>query len=300
MTAVLQPFIMLFLLIALGGVFNFIEMMDMDFTQKLSKLVIHAAFPAMLFTSVYNNVTWDVIRVGIVFPLAAITACIILAISAHLTGKRFGLTGKTFSTYQILCTNGNNIFLPVPIILSLFGQEYLVYAFLFELGAGLFYWTYGVSLFQDKVQLNPGKILNVNLLALILGLICGLLEVRIPQVVTGGLEIIANLTVGSAMLIIGSLVVSLLRRGVGWRAEILGVIGHRLLLSPLIGVILLKLIPMDRNLAVVLMLLLSMPPLASTALVASTFNADEELAALGVVIPTLISLISVPFILSCI
>ena len=100
------------------------------------------------------------------------------------------------------------------------------------------------------------------------------------------------------MLIIGSLVVSLFRRGVGWRPEILGVIGHRLLLSPLIGMITLRIIPMGQDLAAVLMLLFSMPPLASTALVASTFNADEELAALGVVVPTLISLIFVPIILS--
>ena len=158
MAAVLQPFIMLFLLIALGGVLNFIDLMDMDFTQKLSKLVIHAAFPAMLFTSVYNNVNQDVIRVGLIFPLAAIAACVILAVSAHITGKRFGLTGKTFSTYKILCTNGNNIFLPVPIILSVFGPEYLVYAFCLSWGWIILLDVWGFPI-SDKVHINLGKYL---------------------------------------------------------------------------------------------------------------------------------------------
>jgi predicted permease len=41
-----------------------------------------------------------------------------------------------------------------------------------------------------------------------------------------------------------------------------------------------------------------MPPLVTTALVAASFNADEELAAMGVVVPTLLSFVLLPILLA--
>ena len=73
---------------------------------------------------------------------------------------------------------------------------------------------------------------------------------------------------------------------------------HRLLLSPLVGVLLLRLVPVPAELGKILLLLMAMPPLMTTALVAASFNADEELAAMGVALPTLLSFVVLPLALS--
>ncbi len=44
--------------------------------------------------------------------------------------------------------------------------------------------------------------------------------------------------------------------------------------------------------------MLAMPPLLTTALVAASFGADEELAALGVLVPTILSFIIIPVLLT--
>lgn len=297
MLQIFEPFFMLTLLIVLGAALNYLDLLDLDLSRRLSRLVVRVTFPALLFLSMYRNINLTSLHRGWIFTLIGLGTSILLAITAHYSGLRLGLQGKTHNTFQILCTNGNNIFLPVPIILALYGTEYLVYAFLFELGAGLFYWSYGVSHFRSGPRFNLKRLFNLNMLALILGLIAGLLEVKLPQPIIGALDLVGNITIGSAMLIIGALVFNLLRIRLRWRTEVWGVMVHRFILSPLVGVIFLSLVKLPVDLQSILMLMLSMPPLVTTALVAANFDADEELATLGVVVPTLLSFIVVPLLL---
>lgn len=297
MLQVFEPFLMLILLIVLGAILYLRGLMDLDLSRRWSRVVVRVTFPAMLFISMYKNIDWAALQQGWVFPLVGLSTSVFLAFTAHFSGRHLGLEDKTFGTYQILCTNGNNIFLPVPIILSLYGPQYLVYAFLFELGAGLFYWSYGVSHFRPGPRFNLKRLVNFNMLGLLLGLVAVLGGIKLPQFLVGALEIVGNITIGSAMLIIGSLAAHLGKTSLRWRREVWGVIAHRLLLSPLVGMILLPFIDMPKSLQSIFMLMLSMPPLVTTALVAANFAADEELATLGVVVPTLLSLIVVPLVL---
>lgn len=294
MLNILEPFIMLGLLIALGAFLAIRKVLDLDLCRRWSRLVVQVTFPAMLFVSMYKNVDRVTLSQGWIFTAVGLGTSILLAVTAHFSGKSLGLTGKGFGTYQILCTNGNNIFLPVPIITVLFGPQYAVYAVLFELGAGLFYWSYGVSHLRTGPRLSLKRLLNQNMLALTLGLIFGFFEVKLPGAVVGGLEIIGNVTVGSAMLIIGTLLADLVKRRLPIRREVWAVVLHRLVLSPLVGIVLLPFVRLPGELNTILFLMLAMPPLVTTALVAASMGGDEELAALGVVIPTVLSFIVIP------
>lgn len=297
MTQILQPFMMLTLLISLGGYLYFIKLIDLDFCRRLSRLVVRVTFPAMLFVSMYKNIDLAALKAAWMFPLVGLGTSLFLAITAHLSGRWLGLEGMTFSTFQILCTNGNNIFLPVPIISAIFGAPYLIYAFLFELGAGLFYWSYGISYFRPGPRFSLKRLLNLNMAALLTGLGLGLWGFSLPSAILGGLEILGNITIGSAMLIIGALVANSIEGKKLWRREVWLVVVHRFVLSPLVGVVLFAFWNLPSDLSTILLFMLTMPPLVTTALVAANFNGDETLATLGVVIPTLLSFVLVPLLL---
>lgn len=292
-----EPFIMLALLIGLGMLLYYRKIVDLEFSQKWSRLVVRVTFPAMLFISMYNNIEFKVLEQGWVFIILGLVTSLFLAFTAHFFGRLFKLKGMSFGTFKILCTNGNNIFLPLPIISAIFGAEYIIYAVLFELGAGLFYWSYGISHFQKGPKLSLKRLFNQNILALIAGFIFGLHEIGLPQSLINGLEIVGNITIGSAMLIIGSLVAHFFSTKLSWRREVWGVLLHRLLLSPLVGVVFLPFLRLNPEIRTILFLMLAMPPLTTTALVAASYNADEELATLGVIIPTLASIIIIPLLL---
>lgn len=297
MVQILQPFLMLSLLIILGAVLYFRKLLNLDFCRQLSTLVVRVTFPAMLFTSMYKNLDHVTLRQGWIFFALGLGTSIILACTAHYCGRILGLEGKTFGTFQILCTNGNNIFLPVPIILALFGAPYVIYAFLFELGAGVFYWSYGVSHFRSGSKFNLKRLFNMNIGALVMGFVLAFLKLPLPGTILGGLEILGNITVGSAMLIIGALAANLIEGRFMWRHEVWLVVVHRLILSPLIGLLFLAFVKLPEELGTILLLMLSMPPLVTTALVAANFKGDEKLATLGVVVPTILSFILVPLLL---
>ena len=288
---ILEPFLFL---IAAGALFYRLKILDLDFCRRLSSVVVKVTFPIMLFVSMYKNVDADTLRRGWIFTALGLGTSVFLAVTAHYSGKKLDLKGRVFGTYQILCTNGNNVFLPVPIISALFGAEYVVYAVLFELGAGFFYWSYGVSHFRSGPRFNLRRLLNPNMVGLVSGLLFGWLGINLPGFMVGGLEILGNITVGSAMLIIGSLVANLLERRIPFRREVWGVLIHRFVLSPAVGVVLLPLLNLPEQLRTILFIMLAMPPLATTALVAASFGGDEDLAAAGVVLPTLLSFVLVP------
>ena len=291
---ILEPFLMLGFLIAAGALFYRLKILDLDFCRRLSSVVVKVTFPIMLFVSMYKNVDADTLRRGWIFTALGLGTSVFLAVTAHYSGKKLDLKGRVFGTYQILCTNGNNVFLPVPIISALFGAEYVVYAVLFELGAGFFYWSYGVSHFRSGPRFNLRRLLNPNMVGLVSGLLFGWLGINLPGFMVGGLEILGNITVGSAMLIIGSLVANLLERRIPFRREVWGVLIHRFVLSPAVGVVLLPRLNLPEQLRTILFIMLAMPPLATTALVAASFGGDEDLAAAGVVLPTLLSFVLVP------
>lgn len=293
---ILEPFMMLTFLILLGAGLHHLGIFDLDFSRRLSVVVVRVSFPAMLFVFMYKNIETAALGQGWVFTVIGLSISVVLGITSRWSGRLFGLAGKPQGTYEILCTNGNNIFLPVPIILVLFGAEYVVYAFLFELGAALYYWTYGVSSLREGSRFSMKRLFNLNIIALLAGLAAGLLEIRFYQPIVGALEMLGNLSIGSAMLILGSLLAATLKAK-GWRREVWGVLIHRLLLSPLIGLPFLLLLNLKDPLRDILILMLVMPPLLTTAMVAATFEADEELAALGVLVPTVISFVIIPFLL---
>lgn len=297
MLQILEPFIMLTLLIALGGFLYSTKVFDLDFVRRLSSLVVKVTFPAMLFVSMYSNIDLQTWQQGWIFTAVGLAVSVVLAVTAHHSSKLYSLRGMTYGTYQILCTNGNNVFLPVPIISVLFGTPYVVYAVLFELGAGLFYWSYGIAHLRSGRKFSFKRLFNPNMLALLLGLALGALGIQIPSPLYGALEIVGNITVGSAMLILGALVVNLVEKRLKPRGEVWGVALHRLLLSPLVGMIILRFVDLPTELKTIFFLMLSMPPLVTTALVAASYNADEELAAMGVVIPTLLSFVLLPIFL---
>lgn len=296
MTPIFEPFLMLIFLLLAGAGLHLLGLLDLDFSRRLSRLVIKVTFPATLFVSMYNNIELSALQRGWIFAVIGLVVSIALAVTGHLSGRLLGLGGMTLGTYEILCTNGNNIFLPIPIILTLFGAEYVVYAVLFELGAAFYYWTYGVSGLRGGPRFSVKRLFNVNIAALLLGLTAGLLEIRVYGPILGGLEILGNLSIGSAMLILGSLLVVALQRK-SWRREVWGVVVHRLVLSPLIGLPFLLFFDFPAPLRDILLLMLAMPPLLTTALVAASFGADEELAALGVLVPTILSFIIIPVLL---
>ncbi len=292
--SIFEPFLMLALLIALGAFLYHRRILDLDFCRRLSRLVVRVTFPVLLFLSMYKNITAQALQRGWLFTVCGLGISVFLAVTAHFSGRGLGLEGKTFGTFQILCTNGNNAFLPIPLVSALFGPEYVVYPVLFELGAGLFYWTYGVSHLRADSRFSPKRLFNPNMLGLVLGLIFGALGLRLPGFLVGGMEILGNITVGSAMLIIGALVGDLVARRLPLRREVWVVALHRFLLSPALGLVCLPFLGLPAPLSTIFLMMTTMPPLVTTALVAASLGGDEELAAAGVVIPTVLSFVIVP------
>lgn len=79
MLKILEPFIMLSLMIALGVFLYKVKLLDLDFARRLSSLVVRVTFPAMLFISMYKNLDELAWQQGWIFTLLGLGRSYLLA-----------------------------------------------------------------------------------------------------------------------------------------------------------------------------------------------------------------------------
>ena len=91
----LEPFLTLALLIATGAVFYRYRLLDLDFCRRLSRLVVRVSFPVLPFVHVQERHCRRH-AAGLGLTVAGLSTSVLLAVTAHFTGRRLGLQGKAF------------------------------------------------------------------------------------------------------------------------------------------------------------------------------------------------------------
>ncbi|XPV83468.1 MAG: AEC family transporter [Halarcobacter sp.] len=101
-----------------------------DNSKELVEFVIYFSLPAIVFYKIYplelNETT-----LGLIFMFN----CIILVnlLISYYVGKFLKLDKKTLATFMIVATFGNTSFIGFSYIDSFYGQDYVVYALIYDL-----------------------------------------------------------------------------------------------------------------------------------------------------------------------
>lgn len=202
---------------------------------------------------------------------------------------------------------GNIVFLGFPLLDALMpGGEALLYAALYQLVLNAILWSYGV------IQLNPDnkqkgwgrlkKLANPNTISLVLGLLMMLLSLRFPPLLQKAFSGLGSTTLYLAMLYIGILLAQMKVKEV-FKLSIFTFSFNKLILSPVIflfsiyALIEYFSIPLNNTAFTVLILESAMPAMTILVLLAKRFGADDSLAMKNFFVSTVLSLVSLPFIL---
>lgn len=219
----------LFFMMMLGTILVRAHLCDSSAAKGLSVICIYIVLPCIILESFQISYT-DEIRNG--FLLALLAAFLIHLILFALTA----LLGKIFSLDQIekaslIYSNAGNLI--IPLVTSVLGKEWVIYASAFITVQNIFVWTHGVSLISGQRKLSIKKILtNVNMLAVAAGILIFFLKIRLPGVVTDVMSSIAGTIGPLSMIMIG-----IILGGASWRK----VFGSRRIY--LIGLLKMVLIP---------------------------------------------------------
>jgi hypothetical protein len=282
----------------------------------LSRIVVDAAFPALVFTQMLRTVDAASLRQDWLLPLLPLPLVAIAYLVGRGVAPLFGGKAQR-NTVLFLITSPNWVFLPLPIAEALYGAAGVRVVLLCNVGAQLALWTIGVWILHGKIaQAFRGLTTNIGLWATAGGILValafpavrGLGNLHPAPATLGGM---AGAAAIDALGMLGSLTIPLSLLAIGAQlgaisipfrqlpASLYGVVVARLLLAPL-GTIALGLalarfgfhLPVITRMVVVLVA--AMPVAIVCSVMAERYGGDTRLAAQAVFISTLFSLVTVP------
>ncbi|GIN99271.1 hypothetical protein J6TS1_51410 [Siminovitchia terrae] len=130
----------------------------------------------------------------------------------------------------------------------------------------------------------------------ILGLALQLLSIHLPGTIMNAVELVADASIPTVMLVLGMQLAAMQRKRVAYRF-VSATVGIRMILSPLIALLILYFLPMDDLIKAVLFIQASMPAAANTTLLAIQFDTEPDLVSFTTFITTIVSLLTIPYVL---
>lgn len=262
-------------------------------SANLATLLIWLIVPVVVVKSYCVEPTPERMQ-GLAISAVATVLCLALSILiARLIYKRHPIEhfGAAFS---------NAAFFGLPLVGAVFGESAVFYITTFVALLNALQWVYGGAVLKEE-KLRPSKsmILNPLVISLLVGLFLFFtgLGAKLPAIVISTMGGICSMNAPLAMLVMGvylaqSDIKSLFNDK---HLYLLSVV--RLILIPVATLLLLWLLPVDKTVALCLLLTASAPVGANVAVYAQLHNKDYVYASKTVVTATLLSLVSMPLIL---
>ena len=199
--------------------------------------------------------------------------------------------------FELLMSMGNNMFIALPIVQTIYGATAAFYVALSCLPFNVLLYTYGVYRLKSghgAVSLRLKDILSVPLYATLASLLILLLHIPVPGVVRSLISAMSGATMPLSMLVIGASLgsVSLLDAFKNGRLYLASAV--RLLLIPLVTWLLLRPFITDTELLMTMVIIAACPSAVLVTVLSVQYGRDAVFSAEGTLQNTALSLATIP------
>lgn len=294
---VITQIISLFLVALVGFYGGKKNIIDENFSNGLSKLLVEITTPFLVISSfsisygpdVANNVIKSFIYSFAIFILTPLLVKPLLI--------KVDKSKRNVLEFAMVFSNCG--FMGFPVAQSVFGNEGVVYAAIFNMIFNIFVWTYGVMLFNNKSDIKGLKesLKNPGVVSSVIGLLIMIFSIKIPPILLNTTKMVGGLTTPISMLIIGSLLSrSELKKIIKDKSMYYGSM-IKLILLPLILYWISLLFKENSMVLKTFILMQAMPAGALTTIFAENFNKNKEYSAFIVSFSSLLSVVTIPLVI---
>ncbi len=293
-----QQVLVLFILIAVGFACGKLGVLTEHASKKMTDIVLYIVTPCVMVNAFQREFSIELL--GQVF-LAAGIAVAVLTFSILLVKpiiREKNLARKKVLQFAVIFSNCG--FMSLPLQKALLGDDGQFFGSIFVAVFNVFCWTYGlVDMSGDRKQLSIKKLaLNPGIIGVVAAIILFVCRVQLPVFIGEPVRHLANLNTPIPMLIIGFYLSGAdfkkaFTDGVAYIA-----MGLRLVIIP--TAVLFSMIPfgLDRNMVIAYVIACSAPTAATTTMFAAKFDRDVTLSVNIVTASTLLSIITMPLVVS--
>ncbi len=298
-----QNVAVLFLLIVVGYIVGKLNIITPGGQKELTALILKVTMPATIIMAFQLEYTKERFATALRIMLIITLAYIGMILLSKVFARMYKLSDNQRDIVEIASILPNTSFMGFPIVLSILGKEALFFA---VLGAGLIFevvaWTYGAYVINKssgidfKKNLVKNILLSPGILSIIIGFALFITSLTIPEPFNRTMGLLSQATSPLAMILVGILLSRTNIKECLLSGRLYIMAFTRLLIFPVIIFSLLKLFGFSGMEIIIPVVMLSMPTAAYVAIFAANANNDANLASQIVFISSLMSLITIPFI----
>lgn len=288
---VLKQIVIMFLLAFVGFALFRQGKITKEGSRNIANLLIYVAIPCVIINSFLTERTPQKLA-GFAGSVAA--ALVLLALSIGIARLCF----RKDEVADFAAAFSNAGFIGIPLITDVLGAEAVFYIAPFIAVLNLLQWTYGVSLLTGKKGSLKFKtvITAPFMIAIFIGFAIFISGLRLPSVFSQAISSMAGLNTPLAMFATGVYLAEADFRKMLARKQNYMISLVRLLLIPLAAMLVLKVLPDHfSEMRLALFIAAACPVGSNVAVYAHLHNKDYSYAVETVVITTLLSFFSLPF-----
>ena len=309
---------MLFSMMLIGYVIWKRNWMDENAYQKLSRIVVNIFNPLLVVYGVAGkssegNAGLLLQNLGFVVLFYVLLWGMGFVILAVLRPRK-----EEQKLYRLMTMFSNCGFMGIPVITSVFGNDSMIYIVFYMLVFNLLIYTYGMNLARKagedmhsvssektgtakssgngkKSGVQWKRMLNTGVIASLAAILIFIFQIPLPDIVVDFCDYIGNATIPLSMMMIGISIAKVNLKVIFTNVRIYLFTAVRMVIFPILVILLIKsFITADPVIFGVFVLQLSMPVASIATLIAKENGADEACCTNGIVLSTLLSIVTIP------
>ena len=304
---ILVQMVTLFAIVGVGYAAKKLHLMSKEFDAQLSKVIINIALPGMILGAVLNSDALPPLEnILLTFGLACASYALIIGI-AYIVTTAMRISVGHRGVFKFMLTFGNVGFIGFPVLSSIYGNEALIYAAVFNLPFNFLVFTVGILfLMQDnlgsggkrKLDITWRTFLSPAIVSCAVAIVCTLLGIHAVPVLGQSLDTLGSLTTPAALLIIGSSLANMPVRDLigGFRLWVASF--FRLLASPLAIWFVFHFFVSDPFLLAVIVVISGMPVATNGTMLCYQYGGDSKTMAQGTFVTTVLAIVTIPLLVA--
>lgn len=297
--SVLIQVLILLILISLGFILTKRNLLTEQGAKGMTNVVLYLVIPCVMINSFssYDFSVSALKTLGYGVLVALLLHAVFIAVSLIFLKDKDVATSRVIRFGAVFSNCG---FMSLPLQEAILGESGLFLGVIYVAIFNLVSWTYGLVLISgDKKQLSLKKLItNPGIIGFLLGLILFFLSATLPHVVAKPIEYISALNTPLPMLIIGFYIAkSKLLDAISDKKCMLCV-AFKLIVIPASALLLMFVCGVRGDMLIAMTIASSAPIATITTMFSEKFGANTKLSASAVSISTVLSLITMPIIIT--
>ena len=297
-TTVLMQIVILFIMITVGYVCSKRGILSPSTIKELSRFIIYVVTPCIIVESFHRPFDSSMLqKMGIICAAAVGAHVLNIILSRTLIHDK---EQNRRVVYQFATIFSNCGFMGLPLQHAILGSDGVFYGAVFIAVFNVFTWTYGFILMGSQGQKVETRklLLNPGILGVTVGFIIFVTSFQIPYVLLVPIKSFAALNTPLPMVVVGYYLSQITSLRVLKDKNLIITQVVKLLASPLMILLLVYLAGVRGMLLTSLVISASAPSAANTVIFSVLFNRDAKLAVTLVSLSTLLSLLTMPFVIA--